>query len=140
MWDNEMIPAMIKASSTRIYYQGKHFNNFEPVDYIYYGAFSSITGSRNGDGMSDVINDGSEIRIYPNPATDEINIALPAFSEDNVTLTIRNANGAVVIEQNVSAGMSNFKMDTSHLQPGMYIMECNGVADRMMKKFIITER
>jgi hypothetical protein len=78
-----------------------------------------------------VNNFNSSISIYPNPATNELNIEATTTSK----IEIMNLAGLVII--NIAAKEKNTTIDISTLAQGIYFVKLsseNGVA---VKKFII---
>jgi Secretion system C-terminal sorting domain len=65
-----------------------------------------------------------DISVFPNPASDFINIALNAEKQDKITLLLISADGNVsrVIEQTVDAGANKLQINTSELASGMYYL------------------
>lgn len=57
-----------------------------------------------------------QIKIYPNPATNEINVSL----NKSFTYSINNLSG-----KTLATGISENKIDVSHLSKGMYILQIN---------------
>ncbi len=79
-------------------------------------------------GLTDLEND-SEIRIYPNPATDFIEIK----SKSNYSsIIIIDVNGKLVKEIN----NSNSKIDVSNLTKGVYFLKITNKNTSLIKKFI----
>ena len=59
--------------------------------------------------------------IYPSPATDYINVFIPALG--NLTLTIFNTNGETVRNQKINNYASdNLTIDVSDLSMGVYFL------------------
>jgi len=83
------------------------------------GEFSVVNFSKG----TSVTND--ELIIYPNPATDEINISSPS---DIINITIYNYVGQSVYSGN--ANSSNVKINTNNFEAGIYIIRiqtCKGI-------------
>ncbi len=60
-----------------------------------------------------------EFKIFPNPASDIVNIQIPTFSEFT-NMKIYDVLGKVVLDQNLNESSST--IDISFMSPGMYIM------------------
>jgi hypothetical protein len=63
----------------------------------------------------------SSLNIYPNPASDIVNIS----NTDNAkVISVADINGRIVLAQNVSG--QNISLDVSALQKGVYILQLSG--------------
>lgn len=65
----------------------------------------------------------SGISIFPNPANDEINIALDKSGAGNISVTIINILGQTVYAANASP--DNIKINCSSFAPGLYTIRCS---------------
>jgi hypothetical protein len=70
------------------------------------------------------------VRIYPNPASTEINIVLSDVAKGKV-VSIFNANGTLV--QTIQVSSSNQKVTVSTLKPGLYFLKGEGFAEKFIK-------
>ncbi|PLW93394.1 MAG: hypothetical protein C0592_06295 [Marinilabiliales bacterium] len=62
------------------------------------------------------------IRIFPNPATENLNIVSDGFNNgDEIALSVFNSLGAVVLSQNIDAG-NVISLDLSSLHAGIYFI------------------
>jgi hypothetical protein len=64
-------------------------------------------------------NNPSEIKVYPNPATDFVTVIVPEIAQ-GAFVQVFNANGEKVLEQNISK--QEFRLDVSELRTGNYLM------------------
>lgn len=66
--------------------------------------------------------------LYPNPATDQLNIDINAATLKNAKVTMINTLGQTVMEQNITEKKTS--ISTAHLSAGMYsvLIENNGAA------------
>lgn len=78
----------------------------------------------------------SEIMIYPNPATDQINIELEQ-SSGAVDLQINDLNGRKVLMQKIDDYSSSYQLDISHLDTGVYFVEIKTKGKKAVKKLIV---
>ncbi len=63
--------------------------------------------------------------LYPNPATDQINVTLEMGLESEVILTVYNLNGQALLVRNLgiqSTGRQTVELDVNGLQSGAYFM------------------
>lgn len=68
-----------------------------------------------------------QIALFPNPATDQLNIIL----DESATATIYNAAGQAVL--NAEIGKNNQTVNISHLAPGMYFLQLKGEVNRIAR-------
>ena len=59
-------------------------------------------------------------QVYPNPADKEINVIVPAESKGSITMY--DFAGRVVLQQEVSAGNTDYKLNTSAVATGSYMI------------------
>jgi uncharacterized surface anchored protein len=62
-----------------------------------------------------------EAIIYPNPTEDVLNIRTNTF--ENVTYTLYDAQGKLIMQDNLSAGQTSIQV--SELAPGVYSLTLN---------------
>ena len=84
------------------------------------------------------ISENTEIKIYPNPANDELNIVQSAMSNQQLAVSILDALGKTII---ASITFNNSAtINTSSLSEGMYfvrITDANGVVVKMQKVAVV---
>ena len=83
---------------------------------------------------------GAEDRVwhvYPNPATDVLNVELPARGTWLVTLT--SVSGASVLATATSQG-GRFTVDVSHMPAGSYVLAAENVDGRVVKHVLLGAR
>lgn len=82
------------------------------------------------DGSTDVSNtiavmftgNGTQVVVWPNPAQEQLNIAISLPAEGKVTLRVLDALGRVILVEHAAAdhGENTLKLDTRALSPGSY--------------------
>lgn len=85
------------------------------------------------------IDDGFDrsFNAYPNPATDEVTLAIKGY-HGNFTLSVINQLGSVVIEDKVAVNGANFKTyDVSQLSAGVYYITMENKDERVTQKLVI---
>ncbi len=101
---------------------------------IYPGATESLNGlDDNCDGDIDEglvnihsqINSAFQLIIYPVPASDKINLILPAEIKLPLTLSIYNIHGEMINQ--IIATDYNFSIDISNFSAGVFLIKCNDV-------------
>ena len=90
----------------------------------------------NYTAIKDNIKIKQEINIYPNPATNEINIDLGIKSYKNISVDIYEPFGRLVLKKSYSPQNSRINLDISNLQIGFYLMAINIDGQITTKKFI----
>ncbi len=94
------------------------------------GVFSGeFTATPNAVDNEQVIN----VNVYPNPATDNINVTLPDVL--NTTAYVYDLNGKEVLQQAVS-NTDRFKMDVSPLASGYYVVKLQTAKSRYTAIFV----
>ena len=68
------------------------------------------------------------LSVYPNPASDVINIALTAEANTEVTVDIMDINGRVVKSTilNASTAVNEARIEVGDVKPGIYIVRLGG--------------
>ena len=71
--------------------------------------------------------DASELKIYPNPSDDFINIEFQNINKDNFYLTIENTLGQEILRDYFIYSKSSFfhKIDVSSFSNGIYYLNIN---------------
>ncbi len=111
---DELIGAAAYASSTGTYYD---FVVTDESYHVYWTANPSL-------GIKNINNSLDNIKAYPNPATNTLNITYT--SSTAVTVTLTNMVGQVVATQNATNGKAVF--NTTELPSGVYVytLSANG--------------
>ena len=60
------------------------------------------------------------LKLYPNPATDEITVEFGQAFADNIQLNVTNATGSLVMTRPLGAGVTKYSVAISSLTPGTY--------------------
>jgi hypothetical protein len=75
------------------------------------------------------------VTIYPNPASTEIFIKIPEFSDyRNVTVTIFDLNGRKVTEKPISSALE--KIDIANLESGVYIFNITSNRGKTVQRIV----
>jgi hypothetical protein len=78
------------------------------------------------------ISAASPVKIYPNPASDKLNIQLP--NAGNAEVNITDASGRIIFSPRVSAG--NNSIDISALAQGFYVININTPEKKFTKRIV----
>jgi len=88
----------------------------------------------NLSAVEDVINTQTNIKIAPNPVTNEMTILFNEFNGENHSFLLHNANGELVKTWN--SIKAEQKLDISNLPAGMYYLSSISDKSREIKKII----
>jgi hypothetical protein len=80
----------------------------------------------------------SKINIYPNPATDKINVNISLNSYSDIEITLFNSIGNIVYNTLVKDKKQIFKtIDVENINKGIYFLEIKTDRNKTIKKIII---
>jgi len=82
----------------------------------------------------------SDLIIYPNPASDRLNISFVCQESENTTINIFDLSGKMIVSNplgNISNGLKSIELNTSNLTPGIYIFELTSGQKSSIKKVTI---
>ena len=78
------------------------------------------------------------VRIYPNPANNNVNVVLADSHNGNVQISVIDLSGKVVMtEQRTNAGRQTISMNTSTLSNGFYFMQVTGANGTSTQRFAV---
>lgn len=82
----------------------------------------------------------NEIALWPNPAVDELNVAVVSGMKGLVTVTITDLDGRTVKTERASlgGGRSQLRIATSGLNAGMYMLRITDGSVNMSQRFVKT--
>ena len=98
----------------------------------YYIVPRQISDFNTNSGIEMISGTGNDVKIYPNPSHDHVNI----YSATNIEkLTLNDMEGKQwIIIQN--PGTANINLDVSTLKPGIYILQINDAKGVFVQKLI----
>ena len=77
------------------------------------------------------------LRVYPNPAREQLHIELPTLSEQSVTLRLLNAQGQLIrSEEHLAAGPSMQLEALGSLPAGLYLLQLEADGRRYFARFV----
>lgn len=111
----------------------------DPLTVGWGWALDNLKIQGNAASTNDVISN-SELKVYPNPATDNLNIEL--LSEEmieEIDISIYNIGGKLVYINNRSVNSKSYteNIDISYLNKGIYIIKINSDLNSITRKLII---
>lgn len=84
-----------------------------------------------------VIDEEKEIRIYPNPTRNKLNIDIPKSKGQRKRLSIHAVNGRIVREQDLIPADEKYETEIGSLGAGMYIVELQIAGNVWRSKLLI---
>lgn len=118
-----------------------NFDNFEG-DPTEIQAYRIYTGSTKSSAENESLIDYStndQLKVYPIPARDELNVDLPATINEDVTIHMMNSSGSMVKDYgrfNTNSG--TIKLNLNGLSRGWYVISINGSNYSKSTKIIIS--
>lgn len=115
--------------------------NAQKINYTYDANGNRIARSyespRLTEGQDSKVENGpgkDGLTVYPNPATDEINISIPGFEEGSAaTVSFYDAGGKLIFSSTQRSGNQSFGF--SAYPPGMYFLEIHIGTESMRYRF-----
>ncbi len=83
---------------------------------------------------------GNKIIVYPNPVDDKIMVAFEVPEKENITLSIYDINGKLVVDlmkTNMPKGKYQYTYDIGELSAGLYVATLNIKASQIATAKII---
>jgi len=77
----------------------------------------------------------NSLNVYPNPATDQLNVVFDATSTSTVELT--DLTGKVVDTQSANAGANTISFDVVNVNSGVYFVSIKNAGGNSAQKVII---
>ena len=88
-------------------------------------------------GISNVSDINNEILVYPNPATQLVNVSIPSLSgKEQMSLSIIDMTGKTVASKSVT-GSNNIQLDLAGFNKGLYFINLNIDGVNSTKKIIV---
>ena len=113
---------------------GNFLHIFEP-DFgafeIYEFGIGAITSVKE-------LNHSVFVSVYPNPATDRLNVMVKGSGDDKVTLLLSNTMSSVILEKTYPTGGEDFgtELNINGLPSGIYFLQIESGSFRTVKKII----
>ena len=100
---------------------------------------NEMTGFETWSVEEQVVNPMTSTRVYPNPATDVLNIEVNASQSSEMSINIYNLMGQKVMEKNVNLnmGINTPSINTADLTSGIYFVTVKAKGFENTMKFIV---
>jgi len=99
----------------------------------------TVVESQIVSGTKNIQNSGISFGVFPNPASDALNISVQSLKTGNADLSLLTIDGKVIHSQSVMTHPSsqNIALDVSNVSPGFYIVRFANQNGAVNKKVII---
>ena len=107
-----------------------------------FGCVDSITQSSNVNvGIDELVND-MQLLVYPNPATDLIDVVVRSNSVRTVRYYLIDPTGRVVLTDSwiLTVGLSKNRIDLTQLSAGSYVMQLQSEDQKYGFPFMVTKK
>jgi hypothetical protein len=78
----------------------------------------------------------TEIRLYPNPAGNDLQVYLSNGSKAGGKLAVFNLNGVEVLSQPAETGTEDYRFDLSELPAGIYCLQWQNGEEQVITRFV----
>jgi len=109
-------------------HQGISYYRIKQVDYDGQTSYSEIRAVN--------LNNQNEIILYPNPASDYLNICNVSDVEKDFILSIKNFQGEEVVCKAIHFS-SSYKLDVSKLSKGIYVLSLRNNEENILNKIVV---
>ncbi len=69
---------------------------------------------------------GTSVMIFPNPATDRINLHMNPYDTKERSLRLTNLTGQLLVQALIPEGRTDFSIDVSEMPKGVYVLSLEG--------------
>ncbi|UTW63755.1 T9SS type A sorting domain-containing protein [bacterium SCSIO 12741] len=78
----------------------------------------------------------TQVKLYPNPATDEVNIQIEQSRNTELTVTLVDLKGQILLQEDLE-DQNNLRVNTSHFETGIYFVLVNTGQGLITEKLIV---
>jgi hypothetical protein len=83
---------------------------------------------------------GAAISVYPNPATNQFQVAFEGFKSEEVSINILDNSGRIVMTQNNNVLNNPVQIiNASGFQSGVYYIQVTSETESFVEKIVITD-
>ncbi len=97
-----------------------------------------VINEQTNNGIKE-INDQTNISIYPNPASNNLFVRLNKTVGDNASVSIKDINGKIILQKNISASETFITLDVLAIDNGFYFLQIKDNLRCATKKIIISK-
>jgi hypothetical protein len=83
--------------------------------------------------------ESTQINVYPNPATDLLNVDLISAPKDGLLIQMYDLNGKVIIDKQVQSTPAQKQLDVSRIARGNYILRFVSTNGKLLKTFKVVK-
>lgn len=96
----------------------------ENITDLFAGAtFNVLVIADYPTGVSNVSNDHSKLKVFPNPANNKVHVLVGrSLTGGQINLTLSTIEGQILIQQDVDGKMGQYLMDVANIPTGIYIL------------------
>jgi len=99
-----------------------------------------ICGSNITVGVSKNLGLSKDVTIMPNPSTGLVNVAVALANSQDLSLTVTNALGQVVVSNKYNAVLTeNISLDLTNQANGVYFVTVSNGTDKMVQRLILNK-
>jgi serine protease len=103
---------------------------------VYQALLNAATYYNCNVGIDEAVS-ASDLKVFPNPATDAVTITLKNVTTNNMRLLLYNELGQTVISRYGLSFLSPYKLDLSQQQKGIYYLEIRNDSGTVVSKKIM---
>ncbi len=98
----------------------------------------TVINCDNLSAVSDMPNPGMELKVFPNPAMNSLNVVINATAPEVITIYMVNVAGEQLnmITRQVNAGYNVYSLDISNMPPDLYSLVVTGGTGTIVKKWV----
>jgi hypothetical protein len=78
----------------------------------------------------------SDLMIYPNPASEWVNLKTQFLTGKNAYVSVSDLSGRILLSQEVPEGVNEFRISVSRLTPGSYLLSLSDDNNRICSKML----
>lgn len=130
----------LQISSITVYDTYSIIDENDEVVVNYVNPNSQGSGSKKSEvsfgQFTEIEKKNAGIKIYPNPASDQLTVELPLFLSSHYTVQVISSTGELVYNRADVESGTDIQLDVSHLTSGIYLLRCGKEEKWKSAKFI----